>query len=97
VDFADCWLEDKHGNPEELLAQDEKQRLLTLSMRHLSERDQELLTRFYLDEQHHRQICLQMNLSYTQFRLNKWRAKERLIQTANRILAMPAVAAGDSN
>jgi RNA polymerase sigma factor (sigma-70 family) len=91
VDFADCGLvKDKRSNPEELHAKSEKRQLLSLSMDYLPERDRELLTRFYLEGQRRTQICRQMNLSSTQFRLNKWRAKERLIQTANRILAMPS-------
>ena len=96
VDFADCGLEDKRDkrrNPEELLSNDEQQRVLKLSLRQLPERDREILTRFYLEGQRCSHICVQMKLSGTQFRLNKWRAKERLIQTANRILTMPAPAA----
>lgn len=43
----------------------------------LSERDREILTRFYIDEQSQDQICSQMGLTETQFRLLKSRAKAR--------------------
>ena len=77
------------GNPEQLFAKYESKRLLKLFMDRLPERDRELLTRFYLDEQPWNRICADMNLTPTQFRLWKWRAKERLIQTASRKLTIP--------
>jgi DNA-directed RNA polymerase specialized sigma subunit len=43
----------------------------------LSERDREILTRFYVDEQGQEQICSEMALTETQFRLLKSRAKAR--------------------
>jgi len=91
VDVAECGsLRDTRGDPEELLVRGEQRRVLVESIDRLPEKDRELLTRFYVDEQKRGQICIQMKLSATQFRLNKWRAKERLVETASRILAMPS-------
>ena len=44
----------------------------------LSRREREILTRFYLHEQSKDQICEEMALTDTQFRLAKSRAKQRL-------------------
>jgi RNA polymerase sigma-70 factor (ECF subfamily) len=46
-------------------------------LRSLSDRDREILTRFYLMEQTQEEICDEMSLSETQFRLLKSRAKAR--------------------
>jgi len=46
-------------------------------LRSLSAKDQEILTRFYLDEQTQEEICEEMRLNETQFRLLKSRAKAR--------------------
>jgi DNA-directed RNA polymerase specialized sigma24 family protein len=43
----------------------------------LPKRDREVLARFYLEEQAHGQICREMGLTETQFRLVKSRAKAR--------------------
>jgi RNA polymerase sigma-70 factor (ECF subfamily) len=52
----------------------------------LSDRDREILTRFYLDEQTQEQICGEMNLTETQFRLLKSRAKARFGELGRRKL-----------
>jgi DNA-directed RNA polymerase specialized sigma24 family protein len=43
----------------------------------LTPKDREILTRFYLQEQPQEQICQEMKLTETQFRLLKSRAKDR--------------------
>jgi DNA-directed RNA polymerase specialized sigma subunit len=43
----------------------------------LADRDKEILTRFYVDEQTPDQICSEMGLTETQYRLMKSRAKTR--------------------
>lgn len=50
-------------------------------------RDREILTRFYLLEQSQEQICLEMELSDTQFRLLKSRAKSRFGELGKKRLA----------
>jgi DNA-directed RNA polymerase specialized sigma subunit len=46
-------------------------------LRGISERDREILHRFYVEEQTPDQICGEMGLSFNQFRLLKSRAKKR--------------------
>lgn len=53
----------------------------------ISRRDREILTRFYLLEETQEQICEGMNLSETQFRLLKSRAKARFGDLGRRKLA----------
>ena len=53
----------------------------------LTPRDREILLRFYLDEQSRDQICAEMGLTETQFRLLKSRAKARIREVAQKALA----------
>ncbi len=46
----------------------------------LAGREREILMRFYLEERTKEQICEEMDLTLTQFRLLKWRAKARISQ-----------------
>ena len=68
---------DDRRNPEQTAAFREKASLMMEVLRELSERDRDILTRFYLHEQSQEQICDEMNLTETQFRLLKSRAKAR--------------------
>jgi len=54
----------------------------------LHKRDREVLVRFYLQEQAPTQICTEMALTETQFRLIKSRAKARFGELGRRRLAM---------
>jgi len=54
----------------------------------LHRRDREVLTRFYLAGQSASEICSEMDLSDTQFRLIKSRAKARFAQLGKRRLAL---------
>jgi RNA polymerase sigma factor (sigma-70 family) len=65
------------GDPEEVAMVQQKSELMERVLRGLSKRDREILTRFYLDEQPQEQICEEMQLTETQFRLLKSRAKTR--------------------
>jgi RNA polymerase sigma factor (sigma-70 family) len=65
------------GNPEERAIFSERTHLINRVLGELSDRDREILTRFYLLEQSQDQICSEMALSETQFRLLKSRAKAR--------------------
>jgi DNA-directed RNA polymerase specialized sigma24 family protein len=51
-------------------------------------RDREVLMRFYLKEQSPRQICRDMGLTQTQFRLTKSRAKARFTELARARFAL---------
>jgi DNA-directed RNA polymerase specialized sigma24 family protein len=56
-------------------------------LRDCSRRDREILTRFYLLEQSQEQICEEMGLNDTQFRLLKSRAKQRFSDEGRRRMA----------
>lgn len=68
---------DPRGNPEEAAIFHQRIGLIRQVLGELSERDREILTRFYIDEQSQDQICSEMGLTETQFRLLKSRAKAR--------------------
>lgn len=68
---------DQRANPEKSFILRQKISLIRDVLEKLSPKDQEILRRFYVDEEHPDQICSKMNLSITQFRLLKSRAKAR--------------------
>jgi len=70
-------LADKRNNPEQMAMVDEQSDLMVQVLHTISRRDREILTRFYLQEQSQEEICREMGLSDTQFRLLKSRAKQR--------------------
>jgi RNA polymerase sigma factor (sigma-70 family) len=77
---------DRRSNPEQTAAFRQKVEFMMTVLSSLSDRDREILTRFYLDEQTQEQICQEMNLSETQFRLLKSRAKARFGEIGKRKL-----------
>lgn len=79
-------LTDRSDTPEEQVIGDEKVALMMRVLKDLSTRDREILTRFYLREQSQDQICREMNLSDTQYRLLKSRAKARFGDLGRRML-----------
>jgi RNA polymerase sigma-70 factor (ECF subfamily) len=68
---------DRRRNPEQNLANRQKAELMRSVLMRLTPKDREILTRFYLEEQSQEQICQEMKLTETQFRLLKSRAKDR--------------------
>ena len=70
-------LHDGSHDPEQSVISNEARTVIAQVLGHLADRDREILTRFYLREQTAEEICAQMNLSETQFRLLKSRAKAR--------------------
>ncbi len=78
---------DPHGNPEEAAIFRERAELIKRVLGELSKRDREILTRFYLWEQGQDQICSEMDLTETQFRLLKSRAKARFGELGKKKLA----------
>ena len=68
---------DPRGDPEEAAMFRQRIGLIRQVLGELSARDREILTRFYIDEQSQDQICSEMGLTETQFRLLKSRAKAR--------------------
>ena len=79
-------LTDSSRDPEEELAAREQHQLAVSVLKGISRRDREILTRFYLEEQSQERICADMNLSETQFRLLKSRAKARFGELGKRKL-----------
>jgi RNA polymerase sigma-70 factor, ECF subfamily len=67
----------RHPSPEHAAMDSQKIQLARGVLAQLSARDGEILRRFYLNEQSEKQICTAMQLSSTQFRLLKSRAKAR--------------------
>jgi len=81
---------DPHGNPEETAIFRQRADLIRRVLNELSERDREILTRFYLREQSQDQICSEMVLTETQFRLLKSRAKARFGELGKKKIAHKA-------
>jgi RNA polymerase sigma factor (sigma-70 family) len=76
LDFG-MTLSDHHPNPERSAIEHENAELAMRILNSLPKRDREILARFYLEEQPPDQICREMGLTETQFRLVKSRAKAR--------------------
>jgi len=68
---------DRNQNPEQEAILRQKAELMRSALQALSQRDRDILVRFYLKEQTQEQICQEMSLSETQFRLLKSRAKAK--------------------
>jgi len=66
---------DRKQNPEQQLIAQDKIQIMKRALAQLRPRDREILERFYLHEQRPEQICREMSLTDTQFRLHKSRAK----------------------
>jgi RNA polymerase sigma-70 factor, ECF subfamily len=77
---------DFRQNPEEVAMDRERDEIVNKVLHGVSARDREILTRFYLMEQTQDVICQQMNLTETQFRLLKSRAKARFGELGRRKL-----------
>lgn len=71
--------------------QRQRSELVLSILRKMASRDREILTRFYLEEQPLEQICEDMSLTDTQFRLLKSRAKARFADLGKKRLLRPIV------
>ena len=78
---------DVHPDPERLLLHQEKIAVMKKVLEAMSPRDRNVLTRFYLHDQKRKQICDEMNLTETQFRLLKSRAKSRFAELIQKRVA----------
>lgn len=74
------WIVSRNGKmtPEDQLEEKERLEIMRNLLASLNEKERQILTRFYLHEQSKEQICREMDLTETQFRLAKSRAKQRL-------------------
>ncbi len=77
---------DSRTNPEEDAIAHQREEIMERVLRSISRRDREILTRFYLLGQSQEQICAEMKLTETQFRLLKSRAKSRFGELGKRRL-----------
>ena len=84
---------DPRGNPEEAAMFHQRNRMIHKVLEELAPRDREILTRFYLMEQGQDQICSEMDLTETQFRLLKSRAKSRFGELGKKKLAQKTLSA----
>jgi RNA polymerase sigma-70 factor, ECF subfamily len=84
---------DPNGNPEEAAMFRQRTDLIRRVLDEMAERDREILTRFYLEEEAQDQICSEMALSETQFRLLKSRAKARFGELGRKKLSHRALSA----
>jgi RNA polymerase sigma factor (sigma-70 family) len=73
-------LRDRQPDPERKVIERQNVDVAMRVLNSLPGRDREVLTRFYLKEQSPRQICRDMSLTETQFRLTKSRAKARFTE-----------------
>jgi RNA polymerase sigma-70 factor (ECF subfamily) len=83
----DALLCDHQPDPERRVIERQHADLAMRILNSLPPRDREVLIRFYLKEQSPRQICRDMSLTETQFRLIKSRAKGRLTELGRACLA----------
>ncbi|MCC7498989.1 MAG: sigma-70 family RNA polymerase sigma factor [Bryobacterales bacterium] len=77
-------LADDRKDPEQMAIVRQRTELARKLLSTIPPRDREILTRFYLLEQPQEQICREMNLTDTQFRLFKSRAKARFGELGKR-------------
>jgi RNA polymerase sigma-70 factor (ECF subfamily) len=84
---------DPRENPEENAIFQQRVELIQRVLGELSVRDNEILTRFYLREQSQDQICSEMALTETQFRLLKSRAKARFGELGKKKLSQKTLQA----
>ncbi len=79
-------VKDSNRDPEQITMDREREALATKMLKSISRRERDVLTRFYLTEQSQEQICTDMNLTDTQFRLLKSHAKARFGELGKRCL-----------
>lgn len=82
---------DRKQNPEQEAIVREKAQLMKSALDALSKRDRDILIRFYLQEQPQEQICREMSLTETQFRLMKSRAKAKFGEIGRKKLATSGI------
>jgi RNA polymerase sigma-70 factor, ECF subfamily len=76
---------DFNNDPEQSIISRQRSEIARKVMLSISRRDREILDRFYVQEQTQEQICDEMGLSPTQFRLLKSRAKTRFGNLGKRV------------
>jgi RNA polymerase sigma-70 factor (ECF subfamily) len=89
------WETNRNGRhtPEETLWHKERSAIMQDLLQNLNFREREVLERFYIHEQEKEEICKEMGLTDTQFRLAKSRAKAHLARLGAARLSAPAQSA----
>jgi RNA polymerase sigma factor (sigma-70 family) len=82
---------DGKGDPEQQAIAKQKKLLMKSVLDSLSKRDRDILVRFYLNEEPQEQICREMALTETQFRLLKSRAKARFGEIGKKKLSSSGI------
>ena len=72
------------ATPEEEMVLQQRREWVRFTLARLTERESQILSRFYLQEQTEAQICAEMGLTHTQYRLLKWRSKARFAQLSRK-------------
>ncbi len=87
VDFEDTLfsVSDWRENPEKTFLVRQRADIARRVLQGISGRDRDILNRFYVLEQSPEQICADMGLSFTQFRLLKSRAKARFGEMGRKV------------
>jgi RNA polymerase sigma-70 factor, ECF subfamily len=78
---------DWKDDPEQTFMARQRKEIARRVLNSISKKDREVLRRFYVDEQPQEQICREMNLTATQFRLLKSRAKARFGEMGKKLAA----------
>jgi RNA polymerase sigma-70 factor, ECF subfamily len=82
-------IHDRRENPERAFQIQQQAELMQAGLRQLKPAQREILTRFYLAGQTPAQICEEMGLTETQFRLHKSRSKQVLQESVSRSIKVP--------
>ena len=77
---------DTRANPEQAVIGTQEKTVMRQMLKEMSDRDVQVLTRFYLDEQTPGEICRDLGLTEKQFQLLKSRAKGRFADLVRRRL-----------
>lgn len=77
IEDAQAYSVDARKNPEQAMADREKLELIKQVLGEMTEKERNILTRYYVHQQPEDQVCKEMKLGETQFRLLKSRAKAR--------------------
>jgi RNA polymerase sigma-70 factor, ECF subfamily len=83
-------------NPEQTAIQRQNEDIARKVLKSVAPRDREVLIRFYMEEQPAKQICNEMGISVTQFKLLKSRAKARFAELGKRRIAGHLVPFGEN-
>ena len=84
---------DGRNNVEHNVYRQQKMRIVREILGSMPKRDRDVLERFYVLEQTKEEICREMNLTPTQFRLLKSKAKSTFAKMGRRRLKSPGTAA----